>query len=520
MIAKKLENTLALDYPREKLEIVVASDGSTDGTHEVVSRFAGRGVRLFVPEGHLGKTGTANAAVPDHAGRDPRRSPTPRACTTARRCAPWSRSFADPRVGAVTGRVLYRYDESVTARGFAAYQRLVVPQRRAESVFGTETSVSGSIHAAAPRALRAGAARALLRHRAPPPRRAGGPAHRLRGRTPPPSRRRGSAPRTSSAAASASRCACGPSSPTCCRACRAAATACTCSRCSPTSCCAGSRRRCWRSRRRRRRCSPRGAAPGCCRSLALARAAAAAALGWLAARLGRSAGPFAAALVFADPRARLPRGPRTLAAGRPLRRLETRAMRNPAVVFGLTGHRDRGGALAASPRRGRLRRRREGLGDRPPLQRAAPAALRDAPPRPRPRRRRGRLGGEPAGAAGAVSRRRPVLRLPLRPREARCARSCLLPEGYRPEVASAFVDKISFYRRCLSLGVGAAAHAVPEVGGGARGGLPRAALSGDPEARPQPPLARALRRPEGARGRRAGRSCCASSPASGTCRPA
>ena len=31
--------------------------------------------------------------------------------------------------------------------------------------------------------------------------------------------------------------------------------------------------------------------------------------------------------------------------------------------------------------------------------------------------------------------------------------SCLLPEGYRPEVASAFVDKISFYRRCLSLGV-------------------------------------------------------------------
>jgi len=146
VIAKKLENTLALDYPREKLEIVVASDASTDGTHAVVRGFAERGVRLFVPAGHLGKTGTANAAVPTTRGEilvfsDATGMYNPEALRAL------VRNFADPGVGAVTGRVLYRYDESATAQGFAAYQRLVVPQRRAESVFGTETSVSGSIHA-------------------------------------------------------------------------------------------------------------------------------------------------------------------------------------------------------------------------------------------------------------------------------------------------------------------------------------------------------------------------------------
>ncbi len=41
-IRSKIENTLKLDYPADKLEIMVASDGSTDATDEIVKEFADR----------------------------------------------------------------------------------------------------------------------------------------------------------------------------------------------------------------------------------------------------------------------------------------------------------------------------------------------------------------------------------------------------------------------------------------------------------------------------------------------
>src|SRR5690242_7794932 len=48
VIEDKIRNALALDYPLEKLEIAIASDGSKDGTAEIVGRFAGNArVRLF-----------------------------------------------------------------------------------------------------------------------------------------------------------------------------------------------------------------------------------------------------------------------------------------------------------------------------------------------------------------------------------------------------------------------------------------------------------------------------------------
>ena len=61
MIERRLENLLALDYPAEKLELVVASDASTDRTHELVERFAPR-VRLIVNE-RGGKVAAQNRAV-------------------------------------------------------------------------------------------------------------------------------------------------------------------------------------------------------------------------------------------------------------------------------------------------------------------------------------------------------------------------------------------------------------------------------------------------------------------------
>src|SRR5215207_6773925 len=49
-IRAKLENTLLIDYTKESLEILVASDGSTDKTDAIVKEFAARGVKLFRQE--------------------------------------------------------------------------------------------------------------------------------------------------------------------------------------------------------------------------------------------------------------------------------------------------------------------------------------------------------------------------------------------------------------------------------------------------------------------------------------
>ena len=62
-IARKLEDTLGLDYPREKFEIIVASDASDDGTEQIVRAFSDKGVVLHRVEGRVGKTETQNQTV-------------------------------------------------------------------------------------------------------------------------------------------------------------------------------------------------------------------------------------------------------------------------------------------------------------------------------------------------------------------------------------------------------------------------------------------------------------------------
>lgn len=125
-LAAKLENTLALDYPKEKLEILVASDCSNDRTDEIARSFAARGVRLHRQAERLGKTAAQNAAVELARGEIILFSDatTLYERDVLRALAP---SFADESVGCVAGRLIY-VDPAGTGVG-----------RGAKSYWGYET---------------------------------------------------------------------------------------------------------------------------------------------------------------------------------------------------------------------------------------------------------------------------------------------------------------------------------------------------------------------------------------------
>lgn len=114
-IAKKLENTLDLDYPHRKLEILIASDGSTDRTDHIATEYGKQNevIKLLRVEGRVGKTETQNQAVQAAKGEIIVFSD---ATTDYKKDAIRKivRNYADPTVGAVSGR--YHY---VTQRGSA-----------------------------------------------------------------------------------------------------------------------------------------------------------------------------------------------------------------------------------------------------------------------------------------------------------------------------------------------------------------------------------------------------------------
>lgn len=146
-IGAKLENLLSLDYPADRLEVVVASDGSDDGTDEVVAAYADRGVRL-VSLPRLGKAPALDAAVAQANGdvlvfSDANSIYAPDALRAL------VRPFADPLVGGVAGdqRYLGAIDTDAIASGERSYWDLERRLKTAESLSGNVISATGAIYA-------------------------------------------------------------------------------------------------------------------------------------------------------------------------------------------------------------------------------------------------------------------------------------------------------------------------------------------------------------------------------------
>jgi cellulose synthase/poly-beta-1,6-N-acetylglucosamine synthase-like glycosyltransferase len=144
VIVAKLENALALDYPADRLDIVVTSDDSTDATHELAAGFADRGVRLIhCPRG--GKVAAQDRAVAETAGEivafgDANVLWEPDAL---RRLV---RPFADPVVGMACGNVrLVNPGGGTNQEGL--YWRYEMWLRTRESRAHSMTGSNGAIYA-------------------------------------------------------------------------------------------------------------------------------------------------------------------------------------------------------------------------------------------------------------------------------------------------------------------------------------------------------------------------------------
>jgi cellulose synthase/poly-beta-1,6-N-acetylglucosamine synthase-like glycosyltransferase len=144
VIERKLENVLGLDYPRDQLEVVVASDDSRDATHDIVAGFEPRGVRLIRCE-RGGKVAAQDRAVRESTGEivafgDANVDWDPDALREL--VAP----FADPAVGMTCGQVrLVNAAGGTNQEG--VYWRYEMWLRARESLVHSMTGSNGAIYA-------------------------------------------------------------------------------------------------------------------------------------------------------------------------------------------------------------------------------------------------------------------------------------------------------------------------------------------------------------------------------------
>ena len=137
-LERKLKAIFAQSYPRELMEILVVSDGSTDRTDEIAQRFANQGVKfLRVPRG--GKAAALNAGVPLVSGEilvlnDVRQTLDPNCLRNVIAC------FGDPKVGAVSPQTIIvqgeTHEETTTSLYWRYEHWIRLRMTRIDSTFG------------------------------------------------------------------------------------------------------------------------------------------------------------------------------------------------------------------------------------------------------------------------------------------------------------------------------------------------------------------------------------------------
>lgn len=144
-LGKKIENSLEIDYPEDRFQIIVASDCSSDGTNKIVSDYQKNGVQLFEQKEHLGKTaaqiGAVNIAIGEILVFSD--ASTIYQKDSIRKLV---RNFCDSSVGCVGGQVIFSTDYHTQGDKNAIFD-LEHKLRQAESQLFSTCVVSGCMYA-------------------------------------------------------------------------------------------------------------------------------------------------------------------------------------------------------------------------------------------------------------------------------------------------------------------------------------------------------------------------------------
>jgi poly-beta-1,6-N-acetyl-D-glucosamine synthase len=149
VIARKLENLLTLDYPQAKLEVVVISDGSSDGTPDILSNYSRDSrVRILLKPASQGKAVGLNDAIKLATG-DVLLFTDARQHIESGALRLLIENFADPDVGAASGELMLGDPASgETGKGMGFYWRIEKKIREMESASGSVAGATGAIYCA------------------------------------------------------------------------------------------------------------------------------------------------------------------------------------------------------------------------------------------------------------------------------------------------------------------------------------------------------------------------------------
>jgi len=147
IIAKKVKNTLELDYPADKLEIIFALDGCKDRTKQILLEFINNRIKILDNPDRAGKVAVLNQAVKQATGEIVLLSDA-NSIYHPETISKIIRNFADPKVGCVSGRLCYTQTDSTSVgKGENLYWRYETFLKKQESRLGKLLITNGSIQA-------------------------------------------------------------------------------------------------------------------------------------------------------------------------------------------------------------------------------------------------------------------------------------------------------------------------------------------------------------------------------------